>query len=78
MPAPGRKGEIRNDLSILTSAPPFEAEVFYSRFAAYALLNHRGDFPGLGRAGMAGYGVEPPGGGAGMVPQLIKIMGKWR
>jgi hypothetical protein len=40
-----------------TSATPFEAEACYSRFAAYALLNHRGDFKAATRAlALAGYG----------------------
>jgi putative DNA primase/helicase len=39
-----------------TSAAPFEPEHSYSRFAAYALLNHRGDFSAASRAlGLAGY-----------------------
>ena len=41
-----------------TNAVPFEAEVSYSRFAAYALLNHRGDFATATKAlARAGYGV---------------------
>ena len=40
-----------------SSAVPFEAEVSYSRFAAYVLLNHGGDFCAATRAlGVAGYG----------------------
>jgi len=40
-----------------TSAAPFEAEMSYSRFAAYALLNHRGDYVAATRAlALAGYG----------------------
>lgn len=40
-----------------TSAPPFESETSYSRFAAYALLNHHGDFANATRAlSRAGYG----------------------
>lgn len=40
-----------------TSAAPFEADRCYNRFAAYAILNHRGDFFAATRAlAMAGYG----------------------
>jgi hypothetical protein len=40
-----------------TSAHPFEAEVSYSKFAAYALLAHNGDFRAATRAlALAGYG----------------------
>jgi hypothetical protein len=40
------KGETAGDLLYVfsTSAAPFEAEVSYSKFAAYALLEHGGDF----------------------------------
>jgi hypothetical protein len=42
-----------------TSAAPFEAEQSYSRFAAYALLNHHGDFTSATKAlGAAGYGLR--------------------
>ncbi|MCI0701616.1 MAG: bifunctional DNA primase/polymerase [Planctomycetia bacterium] len=44
-----------------TSAAPFDAETCYSRFAAYALLNHHGDFKAATRAlGVAGYGRPLP------------------
>jgi hypothetical protein len=44
-----------------TSAAPFEAEQSYSRFASYALLNHRGNFRAATRAlGLAGYGKPLP------------------
>lgn len=55
------RGPSGNDLLYVfsTSASPFEAEVSYSRFGAYALLNHRGDFGAATRAlGMAGYGLS--------------------
>ncbi len=50
-----------------TSAAPFDAEMAYSRFAAYAILNHNGDFKAAARAlGRAGYGVPVvKGAGAG-------------
>jgi hypothetical protein len=57
------KGPSGSDLLYLfsTSAVPFEAETSYSRFAAYALLNHRGDFRAATRAlGLAGYGKSLP------------------
>jgi putative DNA primase/helicase len=42
-----------------TSAPPFEAKTSYSKFGAYALLNHQGDFTAATRAlGTVGYGVQ--------------------
>ena len=53
------KGPDGNDLLYVfsTSAAPFEAEASYSKFAAYAILNHRGDFPAATRAlARAGYG----------------------
>ncbi|MBA4191979.1 MAG: hypothetical protein C0467_28705 [Planctomycetaceae bacterium] len=41
-----------------SSATPFEPERSYSRFAAYAMLNHHGDFTAATRAlGQAGYGT---------------------
>ena len=55
------KGPDGNDLLYVfsTSAAPFEAEASYSKFAAYALLNHRGDYAAAARALMhAGYGVS--------------------
>lgn len=40
-----------------SSAPPLEARMSYSRFGAYSLLNHGGDFTAATRAlGRAGYG----------------------
>jgi hypothetical protein len=43
-----------------SSAPPFEPGVAYSKFAAYSLLEHRGDFISAARAlGRAGYGNPP-------------------
>ncbi|WP_439628797.1 bifunctional DNA primase/polymerase [Gemmata sp.] len=43
-----------------SSAAPFEAERSYSRFGAYALLCHGGDFAAATRAlGRAGYGAPP-------------------
>jgi hypothetical protein len=53
------KGRSGNDLFYVFSvnAPPFESLVSYSRFATYALLQHRGDFVAATRAlGLAGYG----------------------
>lgn len=53
------RGFCGNDLLYVfsTSAPPFESETCYSRFGAYALLNHHGDFANATRAlGRAGYG----------------------
>jgi hypothetical protein len=42
-----------------TSAPPFESERTYSRFAAFALLNHQGDYRAAARALAArGYGTQ--------------------
>jgi len=38
------KGEKNGDLLFSTNADPFEAGVTYSKFAAYALLNHGGDW----------------------------------
>jgi hypothetical protein len=44
-----------------TSAAPFEAEASYSKFAAYALLHHHGNFTDATRAlGRAGYGQQQP------------------
>lgn len=57
------RGPSDNDLLYVfsTSAAPFEAEISYSRFAAYAVLNHRGDFGAATRAlGLAGYGRSLP------------------
>lgn len=57
------RGEGGSDLfyCFSTSAAPFEAEVSYSRFAVYALLEHRGDFRAATRAlGQAGYGQPLP------------------
>jgi hypothetical protein len=57
------RGESGMDLLYVfsTSAAPFEAEQSYSRFAAYALLNHHGDFKAASRAlGFAGYGDPLP------------------
>jgi hypothetical protein len=54
------RGPSGNDLFYVfsTSAAPFEAEVSYSRFAVYTLLNHHGDFAAATRAlGRAGYGA---------------------
>lgn len=54
------RGPSDNDLLYVfsTSAAPFEPEVGYSRFAAYTLLNHGGDFRAATRAlGLAGYGT---------------------
>lgn len=43
-----------------TSAAPFEAGTAYTKFAAFALLNHRGDFLGAARElARQGYGVKP-------------------
>lgn len=56
-------GESGRDLLYVfsTSASPFEAEVSYSRFGAYALLNHHGDWRAATRAlGTAGYGKPLP------------------
>ena len=53
------RGPSGNDLLYIfsTSAVPFEPEVSYSRFAAYVLLNHGGNFRAATRAlGVAGYG----------------------
>jgi putative DNA primase/helicase len=55
------KGPSGRDLLYVfsTSAIPFEAEVSYSRFAAYALLNHRGEFAAATKAlTNAGYGIS--------------------
>jgi putative DNA primase/helicase len=52
------RGQSGTDLLYVfsTSATPFEPEHSYSRFAAYALLNHRGDFSAASRAlSFAGY-----------------------
>lgn len=50
----------RNDgdnLYVFSSSTPFETEKPYSKFAAYALLDHGGDFPAAARAlAKAGYG----------------------
>jgi Bifunctional DNA primase/polymerase, N-terminal len=44
-----------------SNAWPFEPEAAYSKFAAYALLEHRGDFSEAAKAVMrAGYGARPP------------------
>jgi hypothetical protein len=53
------RGPSGNDLfyCFSTSASPFEAEMSYSRFAVYTLLNHRGDYCAATRTlGGAGYG----------------------
>jgi putative DNA primase/helicase len=53
------RGPTGNDLLYVfsTSAAPFEAELSYSKFAAYTLLNHRGDFAAATKALVrAGYG----------------------
>lgn len=53
------KGRASGDLLYVfsSSAPPFEPDAAYSRFAAYALLEHAGDFSAAARAlGRAGYG----------------------
>ena len=58
-------GSSGNDLLYVfsTSAAPFEAEMSYSRFAAYTLLNHHGDYRASTRAlGLAGYGSPRPKG----------------
>jgi hypothetical protein len=68
------KGRSGNDLLYVfsTAAAPFDAEVAYSRFAAYAILNHEGDFRAAARAlGYAGYGGQPielSGGGKAVRP----------
>jgi hypothetical protein len=57
------QGETAGDLLYVfsTSAAPFEAGKAYSRFAAYALLDHRGDFATAARAlSLAGYGRQLP------------------
>jgi putative DNA primase/helicase len=61
------KGECGGDLLYVfsTSAAPFEAERSYSKFAAYALLSHHGDYAAAGRAlRHAGYGGTLPRKGA--------------
>jgi hypothetical protein len=57
------RGAGGNDLLYMftTSAPPFEADTAYSKFAAYALLEHGGDFRSAARAlARAGYGLRHP------------------
>jgi putative DNA primase/helicase len=57
------RGESGNDLLYVfsTSAGPFEAERSYSKFAAYTLLHHHGDFRLATRAlAVAGYGPFRP------------------
>ncbi len=59
------RGESGRDLLYVfsTAAAPFEAEASYSRFAAYALLNHRGDYAAATRTlALAGYGDMRPRG----------------
>jgi hypothetical protein len=54
------RGETAGDLLYVfsSSAAPFEPDTAYSRFAAYALLEHRGDFSAAVRALVsAGYGT---------------------
>jgi hypothetical protein len=56
------KGEKSGDMLYVFSsnAAPFEADKAYSKFAAYALLNHDGDFSAASRAlRAAGWGPEP-------------------
>jgi hypothetical protein len=60
------RGESAGDLLFVftSSAPPFEPDTAYSRFATYALLEHRGDFAAAARALVhAGYGVPRIKGG---------------
>jgi putative DNA primase/helicase len=45
-------------LYVFTSSTPFEPETSYSKFAAFAVLNHRGDFPAAARH-MAANGCGP-------------------
>jgi putative DNA primase/helicase len=55
------KGQTGGDLLYVfsTSAAPFEAERSYSKFAAYALTRHGGDFTKATKAlALAGYGVD--------------------
>jgi hypothetical protein len=57
------KGDTAGDLLFVftSSAPPFEPDTAYSRFAAYTLLEHRGDFAAATRAlVLAGYGRPLP------------------
>lgn len=51
----------RDQLYVFSSnAYPFEDQKGYSKFTAYAMLNHRGDFPSATRAVVAmGYGDQP-------------------
>ena len=44
-----------------TSAAPFEANTAYTPFAAYAVLEHRGDFTAAARTLRGqGYGLQAP------------------
>ena len=44
-----------------TNAAPFEAEMAYTPFAAYAMLEHRGDFAAAARILRdQGYGSQAP------------------
>lgn len=55
------RGPSGNDLLWVfsASAAPFQANTSYSKFAAYALLNHQGNFTAATRAlGTVGYGVQ--------------------
>jgi hypothetical protein len=49
-------------LYVFSTSTPFEAERGYSKFAAYALLNHNGDHVAAARAlAQMGYGDQPAG-----------------
>jgi len=48
-------------LYVLTSSTPFEPEKCYSKFAAYAVVRHRGDFAAAARdAAALAYGAQAP------------------
>lgn len=57
-----------------TNAAPFEAERAYSKFAAYTLLNHGGEFVAAARALAAqGYGVSERRSPYGSSPGLAAV-----
>jgi hypothetical protein len=64
-------------LYVFSTSTPFDAERGYSKFTAYAVLNHGGDFSAAARALAAGYGspytVQPhesaPASGAPLLPE---------
>jgi putative DNA primase/helicase len=63
-------------LYVFTSSTPFEPEKSYSKFAAYAVLNHGGDFVAAARHVAAnGYGARPgaaPGAGTPDDPESAR------